>query len=172
MGDNSASTRVLVTIFSVYLCTVPFAAGYYNWQYARENGFMTWLLLGEIVPSAKSLVWPYFALQSRAQAQQQSRPQLGSSDPRVIGLTKQQVAEAEINKFLLAIKYSQQASYLLASDLHENLAEHPKLQEIIADRQKALEAADSVDADILNTVYPELGKSLPGRVQIGSRVVS
>ena len=98
MGDNSASTRVLVTIFSVYLCTVPFAAGYYNWQYARENGFMTWLLLGEIVPSAKSLVWPYFALQSRAQAQQQSRPQLGSSDPRVIGLTKQQVAEAEINR--------------------------------------------------------------------------
>ena len=33
---------------------------YYNWQYARDRGFASWLLFGEVVPTAKALVWPYF----------------------------------------------------------------------------------------------------------------
>jgi len=33
---------------------------YYNWQYAKEHGFIKWLFLGEIVATLKSTAWPYF----------------------------------------------------------------------------------------------------------------
>lgn len=33
---------------------------YYNWQYAKKNGFIKWLILGEVVATIKSTVWPYF----------------------------------------------------------------------------------------------------------------
>lgn len=33
---------------------------YFNWQYAKEHGFLSWLLLGEIIPTAKGLLWPLF----------------------------------------------------------------------------------------------------------------
>lgn len=33
---------------------------YYNWQYAQTHGFVSWLLLGEVVATAKAFAWPYF----------------------------------------------------------------------------------------------------------------
>lgn len=33
---------------------------YYNWQYAKEHGFVSWMFLGQIVPSLKAATWPYF----------------------------------------------------------------------------------------------------------------
>jgi hypothetical protein len=33
---------------------------YYNWRYANEQGFVKWLFFGEIIATAKSVVWPYF----------------------------------------------------------------------------------------------------------------
>lgn len=36
-------------------------APYYNWTYARDNGFIKWLFLGEVSATAKAIVWPYFA---------------------------------------------------------------------------------------------------------------
>jgi hypothetical protein len=32
----------------------------FNYQYARQNGFMDWLVFGEVVPSLKAAVWPYY----------------------------------------------------------------------------------------------------------------
>jgi hypothetical protein len=50
------------TIIVLYFVSCSFAAVYFNWKYARENGFVKWILLGEFGPTAKSVVWPYFAL--------------------------------------------------------------------------------------------------------------
>ncbi len=44
----------------LYMIAVVIFASYFNWQYAAENGFVRWLILGQIVPTAKSLIWPYF----------------------------------------------------------------------------------------------------------------
>lgn len=33
---------------------------YYNWQYAKEHGFIKWLFFGEIVATLKSTAWPCF----------------------------------------------------------------------------------------------------------------
>jgi hypothetical protein len=54
--------NTFATIVVFYLVSCSFAALYFNWKYARDNGFVKWILLGEFVPTAKSLVWPYFAL--------------------------------------------------------------------------------------------------------------
>lgn len=33
---------------------------YFSWQFIKENDFITYLLLGEIVPICKAVVWPVF----------------------------------------------------------------------------------------------------------------
>lgn len=33
---------------------------YYNYKYANRNGFIKWMLFGEIIPTAKSFLWPYY----------------------------------------------------------------------------------------------------------------
>jgi hypothetical protein len=48
--------------FYIYVMSMTFAAPYYNWQYAKENGFVNWLFFGEVVATAKSLIWPYYAV--------------------------------------------------------------------------------------------------------------
>jgi hypothetical protein len=59
-SEDSALSKVLANLLSLYMLTVCFAGAYFNWQYAREHGFVPWLLMGEMVPSAKAMVWPYF----------------------------------------------------------------------------------------------------------------
>jgi len=44
-----------------YLTGLTFGALYFNWTYARDHGFGSWLAFGEFVATAKAVVWPYFA---------------------------------------------------------------------------------------------------------------
>jgi hypothetical protein len=44
----------------VYLAGLAVSMLIFNYQYAREHGFMDWLVLGEVVPSLKSTIWPYY----------------------------------------------------------------------------------------------------------------
>lgn len=34
----------------------------YSWQYAKQHGFLAWLLLGEIIPLLKATVWPIIVI--------------------------------------------------------------------------------------------------------------
>ncbi len=53
-------TKILAVAVGLYMLGTMVAVPYFNWQYARENGFMSWLFLGEFVATAKGLAWPYF----------------------------------------------------------------------------------------------------------------
>lgn len=57
--------KIVAFIWSGYVLTVMGAALYFNWETAKENGFGEWLVLGQIVPTAKALVWPYFAFSNQ-----------------------------------------------------------------------------------------------------------
>src|ERR1039457_2038198 len=61
MADEAASSKLLSWVFGIYVLGVSFSAIYFNWQYTATHGFVQWLFLGEIVPTAKSLIWPYYA---------------------------------------------------------------------------------------------------------------
>jgi hypothetical protein len=62
MQQRGKNASLLVSVVYLYMITVMFALPYYNWRYATENGFLKWLLWGETVPTAKALIWPYYAL--------------------------------------------------------------------------------------------------------------
>jgi hypothetical protein len=152
--SGSARNRWLSLALSLYMATVGIAVAYYNWQYARENGFARWAIFGEIVPTAKAIAWPYFALRATAPV---AVPSPSKTEVDRTRLTKKQISESEVKKFILAINYSQQATYLLNSSPHENLEDYPNLKDILAYRRKALDVAKAVDPDILNDVFPDLG---------------
>lgn len=154
MSNSGGGQRFLSLLLSLYMATVALAATFFNWEYARTHGFFRWVLFGEIVPTSKAVVWPYFVLHRNNYA--------GAANPdgeelRRTALTPGQISEMEVKKFIVAINYSQQATYLLNSTPHENLADYPNLSEILAYRRKAMEVGNSTDVGVLNSVYPDLG---------------
>jgi ABC-type polysaccharide transport system permease subunit len=52
---ENAAKAVAVLLLTPYFLSVMVMTPYYNRQYSRENGFLKWFLLGEIVPTAKAL---------------------------------------------------------------------------------------------------------------------
>lgn len=48
----------------VYFAGVMLSTPYYNWQYAKQNGFVSWLFLGEIRATLKAGAWPLYAFES------------------------------------------------------------------------------------------------------------
>jgi hypothetical protein len=161
MDQESPGAKLLASAFFLYMITVTVACAYYNWRYANENGFVKWLLLGEIVPTAKALVWPYFVFGSSDGSQTTSRavrptPAADATlDPDKF--MRRQQARAELKKFLAAIESSQNATLLLNARPDIALSDMPNLPKIIAHRRKALEIADTVDTAVLDRIYPELG---------------
>jgi hypothetical protein len=159
VGNSGAGQKLLSLILSLYLATVGLAATYYNWEYVRAHGFLPWAFFGEIVPTAKALVWPYFVFH-KGNPSETGNPV--DAELRKTALTPGQIVEMEAKKLILAINYSQQATYLLNSTPHQNLADYPNLQEILAYRRRAIEVGKSANTDVLNGVYPELGDRFKG----------
>jgi hypothetical protein len=51
-----------LAVFYIYFLSMMLAVPYFNWGYAKEHGFMSWLVFGEVIATAKSLIWPYYAV--------------------------------------------------------------------------------------------------------------
>lgn len=51
---------IYLYIISVSIIFVP----YYNWNYAKTHGFAKWIFFGELVATAKAVVWPYYVFSS------------------------------------------------------------------------------------------------------------
>jgi len=52
--------KILMAIAIVYGISVAVFALYYNWLFAKTNGFIAWLFFGEIIATLKALIWPLF----------------------------------------------------------------------------------------------------------------
>ncbi len=59
MKKNPLVILVFAIMYLYGLSQVYFIP-YYNWEFAKENGFIKWLLLGEVVATVKASIWPYF----------------------------------------------------------------------------------------------------------------
>ena len=46
--------KILSFVVTVWLCGVTVAAPDHNWQYAREEGFVKWIFLGEFVATGRA----------------------------------------------------------------------------------------------------------------------
>jgi hypothetical protein len=56
--------KVLKYILYIYLLIGSGFVIKYNYDYAKENSFGDWLMFGEIVPTLKGFVWPYYFLEN------------------------------------------------------------------------------------------------------------
>ena len=52
--------KILMAIAIVYGISVAVFTLYYNWLFAKTNGFIAWLFFGEIIATLKALIWPLF----------------------------------------------------------------------------------------------------------------
>lgn len=52
--------KIFFGLIIIYLTGMSIAIPYYNWTYSKQNGFISWLLLGEFSATGKGLIWPYF----------------------------------------------------------------------------------------------------------------
>ena len=62
-GDGKIRNLLIATvsgIWIVYIISCGLAATYFNYQFANENGFVRWLMLGEVSSTLKGFVWPYY----------------------------------------------------------------------------------------------------------------
>ncbi len=142
MGNKSPLFNFISVCANLYLVTVLIAAPYFNWQFAREHGFAEWLAWGEIMPTAKALVWPYFAIRGP-----KSPPPAGPLSPR-------QWNEMNIRSVNRAFDASQQANYIINS---KGALTPDDVEKVRAYADQALHSARTTDEATLNNIYPELG---------------
>lgn len=153
--DNSPIVKLLANlltlVFSLYMITVCLAGAYFNWQFAKANGFVNWLLFGEIVPTMKATVWPYYAFKN---APPEGRTSTSVAKP----LTNAQVASMELKKMIDALNYSQQATVLINTGHTDSSIRHyTNIEKIVEYRRLAYEAGQKTNVEVLNGVFPELG---------------
>ena len=53
---------IATIVFYVYFFGCMISVPYFNWQYAKNNGFQKWIFLGEVVSTAKAMIWPYYVV--------------------------------------------------------------------------------------------------------------
>jgi hypothetical protein len=63
-------------MFTLYGATQLYFIPYYNWQYAKENGFTKWLFLGEMVATGKAVIWPYFEFIAKSNQKKMSKQKM------------------------------------------------------------------------------------------------
>jgi len=57
---NKITRIVIYSLLSIYIIPLILIVPYNNWNYAKENGFVSWLCFGEVVATAKAIIWPYY----------------------------------------------------------------------------------------------------------------
>jgi len=57
--------KILITIIYLYFfMAILICTPYFNWNYAKMHGFVNWICFGEVVATAKAIVWPYYVFVS------------------------------------------------------------------------------------------------------------
>ena len=49
-------------LIAAYFIGFMISALVFNWQYSKSSSFVEWLFLGELVPTAKAIIWPYYII--------------------------------------------------------------------------------------------------------------
>ena len=48
--------------YTYFLAFLFIATPYFNWRYAKEHGFGSWLVFGEVIATAQAVIWPYYVV--------------------------------------------------------------------------------------------------------------
>lgn len=122
--------RILELAFLVYVAlAILVFTPYYNWQYAKTNGFMRWITLGQVVPTMKAAIWPYYVFSPAPKS-------------KLISV-----------HFVNSLNYSNQAAMLT----YEKELNKETFMKMLGMFENALNEGRQVDLNALNEIYPQLG---------------
>ena len=109
---------LVVAVCWVYFIGLGVTGTYFNWRYARDHGFVSWIFSGEVVATAKAFAWPYWTRQLSSTI----RPYVSSQTMRgavhTISQEDQQLVMGLLKK---SIEESRQIPDSLLAKLHEDL---------------------------------------------------
>jgi len=137
---------LIIYIFGMFL-----AIPYFNYEFARKNGFVSWMLLGEIIPTTQGLIWPYYAYEHYSVVTAANTSETDNTSSKTI---------IEIKKVRLINDYADQAPHL-PMDKYKNLDDFLRdchnLSAVLDSAHKIDAVGQTIDVEVLNTVFPEFG---------------
>ena len=128
---------VILPLFYIYLIGAMISVPYFNWCYARDHGFASWLFIGEIVPTFQAGIWPYYALSGS------SKPDWSNGE------------RDNLEHFYRSLDASQQAVQIVNAGQHDRPS-NEELEAFVALHKIALNEARKVDLEVLAKAHPEL----------------
>ena len=123
--------------FSLYIFGTMAAVPYFNWRYAREHGFVSWILLGEVVATGEGIAWPYFVFR-----------------PREPSVTWTDDEKESIRHFFASMEATQAATRLGNAGPPYSTISESTMGEIQRLRRRALQEAVLVPDDVLEKAMP------------------
>lgn len=124
-------------LYLYFFIALFIAFPYFNYQYARQNGFFNWLFLGELVPTAQSFIWPYYLLNSK---------------------TKESWSESEkanLRHFHESDNAARKVQFIAKRANASNMTQ-ADIREYLSLSKLALKEAKLVDPQVLAKAHPEL----------------
>jgi len=162
------SRFVLLPLLYIYFFGLMISGVYFNWQYARENGFLKWLLLGEVVPTFHSTIWPYYAAKHFVNPDSSRIPAGGKQrgtqplDEQVIAAFRQQAwwlpEYKQLNAALDQAGGTLSASYLVGPKGTSYVG-----IKLVREPGKSLTMTLDLPPEAMVSVDPKTGKAQPSR---------
>lgn len=155
-------TKFLTVLIGIYVVGMMISVPYLNWQYAKQNGFVKWILLGEIVPTLQSAIWPYYVFEHFFS--DEGRQQSASNR----NLFKNWSPEDHANSrhFILSIQ-SDLESIRLSNERKSPQLTPDALREMIQLKKTALREAQTVNDSVLDKMHPDLRQNFRDLYQKG-----
>lgn len=145
MNNNLFSKIVVGVAVLCFLVASIIFAPLYNWRYARENGVVKWVLFGEIVATAKAVIWPYYVFAVSPTAVSNEYPKLTAN-------------EIDVFSKIISKAQTEELSDTDIAALKNMLREYNKRTG--TKMKKADVDAFTKEMEITNEYYYELGQSL------------
>jgi predicted RNA-binding Zn-ribbon protein involved in translation (DUF1610 family) len=80
----SLAANALACVILIYFVGFMVSLPFFNWKFARAHGFLNWLAFGEIVPTAKAFIWPYYTVRSLLPEKSQTQEREDSPRARAV----------------------------------------------------------------------------------------
>jgi hypothetical protein len=144
--NNNPFSKIVVGVAGLYLLVASIIFGpLYNWLYARENGVVKWVLLGEIVATAKAVIWPHYVFAVSPTAVSNDYPKFTANETDVFSIIISKAQTEELSDGDIAALKSMLREY--------NKRTGTKMKKADVD-------ALTKEMEITNEYYYELGQSL------------
>jgi len=125
-------TGIIYAVAYLYFLPMIISVPYYNWTYARENGFGKWLAFGEFVATGKGIIWPYYFFSKKTE-------------------------ESSFEHLTKSIEYANQTASIVNVNHPFVSLDASEKKKFIDFKRQALVEALLVKTDTLNSRHPNFG---------------